>query len=658
MATASIMASLEVLEQRLAARCLAEALQAALHVPWASAARSEGLFFDFDALEEAEESLVEDGFFESADLAAVMADSYEHRTLPWKGVSSRPHEPLRRRIARLQCHRGEVARTSQGCKKSEGVGPSRAARRWHGLTAALVRREERGVLGPRRQRLVRALCRDTQQQGEGAVVLHAQGRRTREKVCCLDAEDVTEVACGLASRPQAHRRLVIEEDQQHDARSARRMLRVFDAEHTWSRMVERLLHRGGHLAKLVFSTRPIVSGCRLPALPAPVPPPSMWQAQVHEYVRGMASAPGCHVLGLGCETPQALLTLGSSERSLELLELRRAVVLRERSWRRKWTSWSAGKSLQSAFVLWKARRAALLQEGVWRQKWTSWSARKLLQKVFLPWKVLGGQRTLQRLARDAEAEFLRAVRDLGSMPPMPSMPSPPVRTRSRSGPLPGSAEEASLAAELGLDVETYQMLRELEEREIEPEDYDVLLELDKSVAPKTLAPPQLRRFPTEVYGLDPADEASADEVLVNDVAIQGCTAFGMDFWRLPFSSSDLVDEEQEERPHGSPSSASTQNAGNGDQGGALFGADFWRLPLSLADLADEELKVEPKGADVPGQAEEPAETCMVCYMEFEAGDRVRRLQPCGHLFHKACIDSWLLGSSTRCPIDNLEVCLS
>jgi len=61
-----------------------------------------------------------------------------------------------------------------------------------------------------------------------------------------------------------------------------------------------------------------------------------------------------------------------------------------------------------------------------------------------------------------------------------------------------------------------------------------------------------------------------------------------------------------------------------------------------------------RGGDVRPPCDE-RDVCAVCYAEFEDGDAVRRL-PCGHLFHKPCIDHWLLNSSTRCPVDNQEVC--
>ena len=40
--------------------------------------------------------------------------------------------------------------------------------------------------------------------------------------------------------------------------------------------------------------------------------------------------------------------------------------------------------------------------------------------------------------------------------------------------------------------------------------------------------------------------------------------------------------------------------------------------------------------------------CAICLAEFARGDEVRALPPCGHAFHAACVDTWLLCTST-CP---------
>ncbi|KAH7669027.1 Antimicrobial/protein inhibitor gamma-crystallin-like protein [Dioscorea alata] len=44
------------------------------------------------------------------------------------------------------------------------------------------------------------------------------------------------------------------------------------------------------------------------------------------------------------------------------------------------------------------------------------------------------------------------------------------------------------------------------------------------------------------------------------------------------------------------------------------------------------------------------ETCAVCLMECVRGEEVRVLPGCKHLFHKACVDEWLVGRSSFCPV--------
>jgi hypothetical protein len=45
--------------------------------------------------------------------------------------------------------------------------------------------------------------------------------------------------------------------------------------------------------------------------------------------------------------------------------------------------------------------------------------------------------------------------------------------------------------------------------------------------------------------------------------------------------------------------------------------------------------------------------CMVCLEMMQKGQEVRCL-PCGHRFHRKCIDTWLL-SKRKCPLCNLNI---
>lgn len=45
--------------------------------------------------------------------------------------------------------------------------------------------------------------------------------------------------------------------------------------------------------------------------------------------------------------------------------------------------------------------------------------------------------------------------------------------------------------------------------------------------------------------------------------------------------------------------------------------------------------------------------CSVCLDTLNIGDEVRSL-PCAHLFHRACVDNWLL-SKRKCPLCNLNI---
>ena len=54
-----------------------------------------------------------------------------------------------------------------------------------------------------------------------------------------------------------------------------------------------------------------------------------------------------------------------------------------------------------------------------------------------------------------------------------------------------------------------------------------------------------------------------------------------------------------------------------------------------------------------GQAEVARErfpsSCSICAEDYFEGDELRKL-PCGHIFHKACVDPWLQDRARTCPL--------
>ncbi|GKB49737.1 E3 ubiquitin protein ligase RHA1B-like protein [Tanacetum coccineum] len=47
---------------------------------------------------------------------------------------------------------------------------------------------------------------------------------------------------------------------------------------------------------------------------------------------------------------------------------------------------------------------------------------------------------------------------------------------------------------------------------------------------------------------------------------------------------------------------------------------------------------------------DPPESCAVCLYEFEAGDEIRNLTNCRHIFHKNCLDRWMDHDQKTCPL--------
>jgi len=58
-----------------------------------------------------------------------------------------------------------------------------------------------------------------------------------------------------------------------------------------------------------------------------------------------------------------------------------------------------------------------------------------------------------------------------------------------------------------------------------------------------------------------------------------------------------------------------------------------------------------------GENERSEANCVICVCELEEGEEVRTL-PCGHVFHRGCIDTWLLSDAygaKSCPVCMKEV---
>jgi hypothetical protein len=144
----------------------------------------------------------------------------------------------------------------------------------------------------------------------------------------------------------------------------------------------------------------------------------------------------------------------------------------------------------------------------------------------------------------------------------------------------GLDQESVMALQYGSDIQDMQLHRPtgsmwaLERRELRPEDYDLLGQLDDSIEQVTLSSEQLKMFPVESF-----------------------------------------------------------------QSPGILGSD----PKYSQNL--------PTAAQVPLTGE----GCSICLVDFEDGDELRQLLPCGHRFHRACIDRWLLKSSPTCPIDKLDL---
>jgi hypothetical protein len=201
-------------------------------------------------------------------------------------------------------------------------------------------------------------------------------------------------------------------------------------------------------------------------------------------------------------------------------------------------------------------------------------------------------------------------------------------------------DEVALAAQLGLDLATYRLLRELEQREIMPEDYDLLGRLDETVKSNTLTMEELERFVIKRY----TARISNNTALVGVGVVQSKSPlfkFGLDYWRLPLP---IEDEDKDAGEQDCKKCCSCS-----------FGADYWKLPFNTTeDFSEASTEASTTASEIDEKSDgHTMDVCGVCLVDFDHGDELRVL-PCGHYFHRECIDHWLLNSSTVCPVDKRD----
>ncbi|XP_030540490.1 RING-H2 finger protein ATL66 [Rhodamnia argentea] len=81
--------------------------------------------------------------------------------------------------------------------------------------------------------------------------------------------------------------------------------------------------------------------------------------------------------------------------------------------------------------------------------------------------------------------------------------------------------------------------------------------------------------------------------------------------------------------------------------GAAVDAAVPGLPLGLDAGAIDKLPIVLHGGAATGVEE--AGECSICLGAFEDGEKVKVLPKCGHCYHSACVDQWLVTRSV-CPL--------
>ncbi|KAG6478954.1 putative RING-H2 finger protein ATL69 [Zingiber officinale] len=101
-----------------------------------------------------------------------------------------------------------------------------------------------------------------------------------------------------------------------------------------------------------------------------------------------------------------------------------------------------------------------------------------------------------------------------------------------------------------------------------------------------------------------------------------------------------------------------QNSGGGDDAEPAMDVAV-AAPETLAEAEAarrrrqilEAIRVVVVGSSAQGNGDEEEADCSICLCKYEAGEEARVLPECCHMYHKACIDPWLVVfNGQRCPL--------
>ncbi|CAD7922454.1 unnamed protein product [Amoebophrya sp. A25] len=113
------------------------------------------------------------------------------------------------------------------------------------------------------------------------------------------------------------------------------------------------------------------------------------------------------------------------------------------------------------------------------------------------------------------------------------------------------------------------------------------------------------------------------------------------------SSKESATSSKSSSKESSTASTSSQRSGRGkNKAKNTDAAEDENMVCSPAPL---ENRAESKESTASNTADDDEADCAICYGPYSRGDHIRRLK-CGHTFHVACVDTWLLGHQNKCPL--------